>query len=288
MGCATVTTIGAATALHAVRWLSASCALIGLAACMSSARLPEAAASRHDASPAVAVSPPGPSRATAPPPTARADFRRERPSAQARQLADWVAATGDHGAGEFAIVDKKGARLYLFDAAARLRGASPILIGSAVGDDSVPGIGTRPIAQVKPFERTTPAGRFVAERGRNTNGERVIWVDYDNAVSMHRVRATVKAERRLQRLATPTVADNRISYGCINVPAAFYDRYIDAGFAQQRAIVYVLPEVHAMHQVFGLTPAALLATSTARSAGGLRGPPFAQVTRLPEPRLGLQ
>lgn len=256
---------------------------------MSSARLPEAPASRHDASPVVVDVPSrSPPRASAPPAAAGADFRRERPSAQARQLADWVAATRDHGAGEFAIVDKKGARLYLFDAGARLRGASPILIGSAVGDDSVPGIGTRPIAQVKPFERTTPAGRFVAERGRNTNGERVIWVDYDNAVSMHRVRAKVKAERRLQRLATRTVADNRISYGCINVPAAFYDRYIDSGFARSGAIVYVLPEVHSMQRVFGLSPPAPRASSTARGGGGLRGPPFALAMRLPEPRPGLQ
>jgi hypothetical protein len=125
------------------------------------------------------------------------------------------------------------------------------LLGFARGDDSVPGIGLRPIAEVRPEERTTPAGRFVAERGRNLKGEDVVWVDYDAAVSMHRVRATQPSERRLERLATPTVDDNRISYGCINVPVEFYEAYIRPTFATRRAIVYVLPDSKPVRQVFG-------------------------------------
>ena len=179
-----------------------------------------------------------------------ADFGIERPSPQVRQLADWIADSGDNAGDDFVIIDKQFAILHLFDASARLRASTAVLLGSAIGDDSVPGIGTRPIAQVLPEERTSPAGRFVAERGRNTHGEDVIWIDYHNAVSMHRVRATVAAERRLERLATATADDNRISYGCINVPTAFYDRYIQPAFARQHALVYVLPEVKSLHQVF--------------------------------------
>ena len=41
-----------------------------------------------------------------------------------------------------------------------------------------------------PEERTTPAGRFVAERGQNLRGEDVVWIDYDAAVLMHRVITT--------------------------------------------------------------------------------------------------
>ena len=180
-----------------------------------------------------------------------ADFRKERPSPDARHVADWVADSGDSAGADFVIVDKKYARVYVFGAAARLRGSSPVLLGSARGDDSVPGIGSRPVAAVRPEERTTPAGRFVAERGRNTRGEDIIWVDYDASVSMHRVRATNPKERRLERLATPTVDDNRISYGCINVPAAFYDAYVRPVFAKRRAVVYVLPEVRPVREVFG-------------------------------------
>jgi hypothetical protein len=128
---------------------------------------------------------------------------------------------------------------------------APVLLGAARGDDSVPGIGERRIRDIRPFERTTPAGRFEAEPGRNTQGEDIVWIDYDAAVSMHRVRATNPRERRLQRLATPTIADNRISYGCINVPAKFFDRWVSPIFARGRhAIVYVLPEVHSLGQVF--------------------------------------
>ena len=79
----------------------------------------------------------------------------------------------------------------------------------------------------------------------------ILAVDYDAAVSMHRVRAANAAERRLQRLATPTPADNRISYGCINVPAAFYDGRIRALFAPpRRGVVYLLPETMPLATLF--------------------------------------
>lgn len=179
-----------------------------------------------------------------------ADFGQASPSPDARHVADWIADSRDNANADFIIVDKRDARAYVFDAEARLRGASPVLLGSAVGDDSVPGIGLRPIAEVRPEERTTPAGRFVAERGRNLNGDDVVWVDYEAAVSMHRVRTTKPSERRLERLATPTVDDNRISYGCINVPVAFYEAYVRPTVATRRAIVYVLPDLKPVQQVF--------------------------------------
>jgi hypothetical protein len=179
-----------------------------------------------------------------------AHFGTHHPSAEARHVADWVADSRDNGGTGFVIVDKTFARVYVFDAEARLQGSSPVLLGAAHGDDSVPGIGTRPIAAVLPHERTTPAGRFVAERGHNANGEDIVWVDYDAAVSMHRVRATNPKERRLQRLASATVADNRISYGCINVPVAFYESTLSPLFAMRSAIVYVLPESRPARQVF--------------------------------------
>ncbi len=180
-----------------------------------------------------------------------ADFGIETASIEARHIADWIADSRDNTDADFVIVDKKFARIYVFDREARLQGSSPVLLGAARGDDAVPGIGTRPIEQVLPEERTTHAGRFVGERGRNTQGEDIVWVDYDAAVSIHRVRATKPAERRLERLATPTVDDNRISYGCINVPVAFYESHIRPVFATRNAVIYVLPEVKSALQVFG-------------------------------------
>lgn len=180
-----------------------------------------------------------------------ADFGLEIPTQEARHIADWVANSGDNMGAGFVIVEKKSARVYVFDRDARLQGTSPVLLGAARGDDAIPGIGTRPLEQVRPEEKTTHAGRFVGERGRNTQGEDIVWVDYDAAVSMHRVRSTNKKDRRLERLATETIDDNRISYGCINIPVAFYETYIHPVFATRNAVIYVLPEVKSAPQVFG-------------------------------------
>lgn len=57
-----------------------------------------------------------------------------------------------------------------------------------------------------------------------------MWIDYEAAVSLHRVIVGKPAERRHARLASPTPLDNRISYGCINVPASFHDRIVAPAF----------------------------------------------------------
>jgi hypothetical protein len=195
----------------------------------------------------------------APPRVLHADFGPARAPLDVRRLADWAIATADPQGRPYIVVDKVHARVWAFEPDGRLRGNAPALLGLARGDDSVPGIGERPIAQIRPEERTTPAGRFEAEMGRNALGEDILWVDYDAAVSMHRVRPLVKAERRLQRLASPTAADNRISYGCINLPAAFYDGVVKPLFAARNGVVYVLPETRSLQAQFGPQFATLVA-----------------------------
>ena len=186
-----------------------------------------------------------------PMPLRLADFGAEIPSDDARQVANWSLATGDHKKMSIVIVDKAQARVYVFRPDGSLSGAAPALLGLARGDHTVPGIGDRPLSQVKPEERTTPAGRFIAEMGVNTGGEDVVWVDYEAAVSMHRVRATVAKERRLERLASATADDNRISYGCINLPVSFYEGVLSPAVRQGGAVIYVLPETRTVHEVFG-------------------------------------
>jgi hypothetical protein len=181
----------------------------------------------------------------------RADFRGEQPSADARHVADWVVFTRDNARHAFVVVDKKDARVYVFAPDGKLKDSAPALLGSARGDDSFPGIGEKPLKLIKSYEKTTPAGRFVAEPGVNANNEDIVWVDYDAAVSMHRIRPTVAKERRLERLATLTVDDNRISFGCINLPVSFYENVLSATVNQLGAIVYVLPETRSPKKVFG-------------------------------------
>lgn len=194
----------------------------------------------------------GPGRLGQPPPVLqrRLDFGHQHASADVQRVARWIVASADNGRHPFAILDKRDARVYVFEPGGRLAGATPVLLGYAPGDDTVPGIGRRPIDQVRPEERTTPAGRFMAEPGRNTLPEDVVWVDYDAAVSMHRVRVTDPRERRMERLASATTADNRISYGCINMPPAFFEQVLWPAFRPRGGVVYVLPEHKPLEQVF--------------------------------------
>jgi hypothetical protein len=129
-------------------------------------------------------------------------------------------------------------------------GTAWALVGLTHGDDSMPGIGTMPLTQITSDMRTTPAGRFVASLGHVLGKLNVLWVDYPNAVSLHRVINTNPAERRLERIVSKVPAEHRISFGCINVPAQFFDSVVDPAFRDTHGIVYILPEVKQMHAVF--------------------------------------
>jgi hypothetical protein len=180
-----------------------------------------------------------------------------------------VLLTRDNDAAPFLIIDKRNARMWLFDAQGQARGNTAVLLGLARGDDTVPGIGEKPLAKIRVGERTTPAGRFVAEPGRNARGDDIFWVDYEAAVSIHRVHDVDRGDHRIQRLSTPSVADNRISYGCINVPIAFFDQTLLPLIAGQRPVVYVLPETRPLSTIFESSADALAARS---ARPGTKGP----------------
>jgi len=191
----------------------------------------------------------------------KADFGPERFSPEARHVADWVVHSGDNHAGDdarrlpFVILDKKDARIYLFDAQGKLHAAAPALLGLGIGDTSFAGIGDRSLSSIKPADRTTPAGRFVGFMGHAfvTNPKRaedVLWVDYKGGVSIHRV---VKSLNRLHRMATPTPLDNRVSFGCINVPVKFFENAVRPAFKESKdskGIIYVLPETKTARELF--------------------------------------
>ena len=181
----------------------------------------------------------------------RADFKEAAPSEEVRQLADWILDSDNNRGLPFLVIDKKQATVFAFYPDGRLRGMAPALLGMAVGDDSAPGIGERKLAAIAPGERTTPAGRFVAALDRNLRGDEILWVDYDAAISLHRVIAGTPKERRAQRLASPSPDDNRVSYGCINVPVHFFDAVVKPAFTGTNGIVYVLPETRPARAVFG-------------------------------------
>lgn len=202
---------------------------------------------------------PDPGVSASRPPVAQSEVQQRAQasalSEDARAVLFWVRQSGNNARLPFVLVDKRHAAVHVFDAAGVRQGSSSALLGLARGDHSVPGIGERPMSQIAPHERTTPAGRFVSEPGRNLQGEDIVWIHYDDAVSLHRVRPTNPAERRLQRLASRTAADNRISFGCVNLPASFYDRFIAPTLGQRTGVVYVLPETQPVAEFFGFAPA---------------------------------
>jgi hypothetical protein len=196
--------------------------------------------------------------------TPRADFRGESASEEARAVAHWSLASGDTRGRPFAVVDKKDARLFVFSASGRLVGAAPALLGLARGDDSAPGVGRKVSTGIPREERTTPAGRFDSEPGHNISGEAIVWIDYDAAVAIHRLRPAAASQRRPQRLASGSPADKRISLGCVVVDEAFYDQVVAPTLGRQRGVVYVLPETRDWRAEFGIGS---LATGSSREAG---------------------
>jgi hypothetical protein len=179
-----------------------------------------------------------------------ADFNGAQAPAEVRKMADWVVDSGNNHGSSFVIVDKPQAEVFAFDAKGKILGEAPCLVGLQPGDDSAPGVGTMTLAQIGPTMRTTPAGRFVAALGHDLGKLDVLWVDYPDAISLHRVVNNVRAERRPERLASPIPLEHRISWGCINVPPKFFDKVIEPAFKGTSGIVYILPEIKSMHDVF--------------------------------------
>jgi hypothetical protein len=165
------------------------------------------------------------------------------------ELAGWVMATDDNRGYPFAIIDKAAAEVLVFGADGRLVGRSPALIGSAVGDLSAEGIADRELKDIPDKDRTTPAGRFIAGYGPATGGQRVLWVDYETAVSIHPMTTGNRAEKREERLKSATPKDNRITHGCINVSTEFYNKIVKATFGKG-GVFYVLPDELTMTEAF--------------------------------------
>lgn len=183
-------------------------------------------------------------------------------------LAGWVIATENNRGLPFAVIDKAAAQILIFNAEGKVQGMAPILIGSAVGDDSAPGVGDRELKDIPKADRTTPAGRFLAGYGPAAGGERVLWVDYATSVSIHPIptSSASKKEKRKERLASPEPDDNRITHGCINVSSTFYKKVVSTVF-KKGGVFYVLPDTITVAEAFpGFEAPARIASAAGASA----------------------
>ncbi len=199
--------------------------------------------------------------------TARqADFLGVTPSANARRVANWVVGSANNGGLPFAIIDKTGAKVFIFDANGRLQGATFALLGLARGDSSTPGIGRLKLSAITPAERTTPAGRFVGQLGVD-NAQSVFWIDYNDSIAMHPVVLGSPGDHRFARLATASALDKRITFGCVNVPAKFYYDVVFKTFSGTQGVSYILPDSKTVTDVF---PDAAMTDQVNRAAPQIR------------------
>lgn len=206
----------------------------------ASGRSDPASASRHSPSGVEAVA----GRAAAP------GVGLNPPSAEVTELVQWVITSRDNGGMPYLIIDKANAAVFAFDAAGHLQAAAPVLLGLARGDRSVAGVGDEKMSAIRPQDRVTPAGRFVSSLARDAHGKEILWVDYKDAIALHPVVKGTPLERRAERLQSPSSADNRISYGCINVPPTFYRSFVSPAFTHTSGIVYILPETSSGRRSF--------------------------------------
>jgi hypothetical protein len=179
-------------------------------------------------------------------------FNRQEPSPEVTHAVRWIIASADNHGMPFAIVDKVKANVFVFDAGGRLQGADAALLGLARGDRSAAGIRDRKVSDIRPEDRITPAGRFLVSLDHDIHGKEILLIDYDAAIALHAVVKGTPIERRAQRLSSATAQDNRISYGCINVPLTFYQQVVSPAFTGTSGVVYILPESSKASGVSGL------------------------------------
>jgi hypothetical protein len=190
---------------------------------------------------------------TAPPTQASLD-RLLSASPEVQATAQWIASSKDNRKLPFIIVDKMNAQVYSFTPWAQLKATAPILLGAGVGDKVLVSPDA-PMSAIPPQKRITPAGRYVSKLAIDPHAKKTILsIDPVNLISLHIVAPGTPAQRRAERLLSVTNTDNRVSFGCINVPPAFFTDVVDPDFRAAQGIVYILPETSTAAQLFGFQP----------------------------------
>ena len=191
--------------------------------------------------------------------------RLQSASKEVLDTVQWVGATKNNEGLPFVVVDKVNARVYAFTPAAQLKATAPVLLGAGTGDMMLVSPDA-PMSAIPPQKRITPAGRYPSRLVIDNHGKVVLLVDGPNLITMHVVAKGTPTQRRAERLASVTSDDNRVSFGCINVPPAFFATVLDPDFRPAQGVVYILPEKQAAARLFGFQPAPVTVPATAAVA----------------------
>ncbi len=173
--------------------------------------------------------------------------------AEVQRVQRWVISSSDNQGAPFLMVDKPSAQAFVFNGSGQLLAVAPVLMGAAKGDQMlVPN--SAPMSAIPTNKRITPAGRWWARLAPDAAGKVVLVIDHAAALSLHPIVKGQPHENRAGRMATATPDDNRVSFGCINAPAAFFSNAVSPVFADKMGVVYILPETRTAAAYYGFQP----------------------------------
>jgi hypothetical protein len=160
----------------------------------------------------------------------------------------------------FIIADKPSGQVFLFKADGSLIKFFPALYGKTKGDVLPRPIGQQftaeEINKIADNERITPAGEYTAVlKPAKDYGLALFFQDADGntgTIAIHQVYTGNIKERRLDRLSSADVTDNKISYGCINVGLENWNKYIVPNYGKGARIGVVPDEQSALDQYIPL------------------------------------
>lgn len=181
-----------------------------------------------------------------------ADFKGVAYSADARIVADWMLRNNRHESGPFMVADKTEGVMYAFDRYGVLIAKSAALYGKTRSDSLTEKQAAMSISRVTNADKVTPAGLFRAKGVDTVYGRGVAFAEYAKTrLSVHQVYLGNKAEHRLGRLRSASLADHRVTFGCINVPAEFISQVVVPYFGGE-SVIAVLPEAQSAGSFFGI------------------------------------
>jgi hypothetical protein len=142
----------------------------------------------------------------------------------------------------FMVADKPNGMLHIFKEDGSHALSDPTLYGKDTGDVM------EAVSSLEGGAKVTPAGKFTLKARPSTyaGGQELILVeskDYTGYIAIHAADTSTLSENRLGRLDTPTAADNRVSYGCINTKHDTFINEIAPNIANlDGGMVFVVPD----------------------------------------------
>lgn len=158
-------------------------------------------------------------------------------SRPASAVNSWVQQSKDNAGRPYIIADKQSGEIHIVGADGTVKATAPALYGRKMGDGM--SIGETPAGIFTIHQEAAPAsyGGDLQQFATAPDGD---------VYAIHRVLTNNKQDRP-GRLASPTAEDNRISLGCINIPADLYNKYLSGKFDGK---LYVLPDQRSLGDVF--------------------------------------